>query len=348
MATDSKEKVTLAMQFVARREFAEAEKILNDVVASGSELGESHYGMGLIRLGSGQLMDAQALFEKCIKLQPNHANAYYYLGEIAERQQNIESARQFYKEALNINPQHLGAMQKMGLVSNTDRGRVNGHGLQPTNGHALPITNEQVLQPTNAKVQQSDFYALLRRSEEPVEQEISRHLDGIAALIAARNQRFQALISFPRLISVALVAIFGLVAALTLPPLALVVLPILLVASVLGLISLLVKFLRAKTSKITCDRDWLLTSTGIVSKSVQNKHLFILSRGQVGVHQTLLNRFTNDGTLQLTGLDLCGYFRKPELDTLSSHFRQLSLLNPVSRNILAALGELKNIRSGAQ
>jgi len=61
-----------------------------------------------------------------------------------------------------------------------------------------------------------------------------------------------------------------------------------------------------------------------------------------------MNRLTNDGTLDLGGTTLKGYFRKNELEELSSLFRQLSLLNSTSREILAALGKLKNIRSGAQ
>lgn len=349
MLTESKERVALAMQLVSRREFGQAEKILSDLAASGTELAECNYGMGLIRFASGQLVEAQALLERCVKLQPTHANAYYYLGEIAERRQDTESAKQFYRQALEVNPNHAGALEKIGLVSAADRRVPNEQERQPTNGHGVESVSGQRLQ--------SDFYALLRRSEEPVEREISRHLDEIATLIGSRTQRFRALVSFRTLIVVPLVALFGLglyafvmsnisfARSGTRNPLGLLILLVLFAVCV---VFPLVTYLRAKNSKITCDRDWLLISTGIVSKSMQNVHLFILSRGGVAVHQTLMNRITDDGTLQLQGHYLRGYFRKTELDSLASHFRQLSLLNPTSRNILAAIGELKQIRSGAQ
>ena len=182
MSADSKEGVALAMQFVSRGEFAQAEKIFNDLVAGGAELGESYYGMGLIRFGAGQLVDAEALFEKCVKIQPTHANAFYYLGEIADRRHDSESARQFYRRVLEINPNHAGAKNKIGPVSAAN----SGPGLQPNNLQGL----------------HNDFYDLLRRSEEPVEKQISYHLDEIAGLIGTRTQRFRALISMPGVILV--------------------------------------------------------------------------------------------------------------------------------------------------
>jgi hypothetical protein len=66
-----------------------------------------------------------------------------------------------------------------------------------------------------------------------------------------------------------------------------------------------------------------------------------------------MNRITNDGTLALgpatllRELTLRGFFRRAELDALSANFRQLSMLNPSNREVLATLGELKQIRSGA-
>jgi hypothetical protein len=41
-----------------------------------------------------------------------------------------------------------------------------------------------------------------------------------------------------------------------------------------------------------------------------------------------------------------GFFTGAELSLIQSSFLQLSMLMPTSRDILTAIGELKNIRSG--
>jgi tetratricopeptide (TPR) repeat protein len=310
-------------------EFAQGEKIFDDLIAAGAELGESYYGKGLIRFGSGQLMDAEAFFEKCLKIHPSHTNALYYLGEIAERRHDAGAARQFYWKVLEINPNHAGAKRKIGPVSATDK--------------------ETSPQPNNQQGLHNDLYDLLRRSEEPVEKEISRHLDEIASLIGTRNQRARALISAKGLSLVVLIAFACLAAGAIKTRSGLLGRQLLLFfLAVCVVVSFINIFLRAKTSKITCDRDWLLISWGIISKSVRNVHLFILSHRGVAVHQSLTNRITDDGTLQLQGCYLHGYFRRAELDILAAHFRQLNMLNPTSRNVLAALGKLSQIRSGPQ
>jgi tetratricopeptide (TPR) repeat protein len=335
MQVDNKEKLALAMQLVSRREYPQSEQIFKDLIASGSELAESFYGIGMIRLASGKLEDATKQFENCVKLHPNHANAHYYLGEIAERRNDPDGAKRSYQKAIEINPRHAGALKKVGPSRQPE--------LQRT--ESLPV--------------QSDFYGLLRRSGEPVEQEISRHLDAIAALIGDRCVRFRAvfglLARFWRALGWLALLVAGafLFGALNTPrnseakELLLSAGLALTVFFIFSVLFPLVVSLRAKNSKIKCERDWLLLTKGVLTKSTKNVHLFLLSRGEVSVHQTIMNRRTGDGILRLTGLSLRGYFSKPELDDLSQHFRQLSLLNPTSRNILAALGELKQIRSGA-
>jgi len=297
-----------------------------NLIASGSELAESFYGMGMIRLGSGQMESAMEQFRNCVKLQPNHANAYYYLGQIAEEIQDTDGAKRFYARALEINPMHAGALKKVVRTRQAER----------VSFEASPTAN--------------DLYALLRKSDEPVEQEIAHHLDAIAALVGTRGTRMRAFINLRLLVIIIplcllIESILGPIVQARRPE-DYVVLFIFIFFPVVFFILILVA-IKARNSKIACERDWLVISEGVLSKSTKNVHLFILSHGQVSVHQTLMNRITGDGALKLTGLSLYGYFRKAELGDLLVHFRQLSLLNPTSRQILAALGELKNIRSGA-
>lgn len=330
MPQDDKEKLAGAMQLLSRGDYAQSEQIFKDLISSGSELAESFYGMGMIRLGSRQPDVAIKQFENCIKLQPNHANAHFYLGQIAEQRGDAESAKRFFEQALEINPKHAGALKKIGLAHQPDKAPED--------------------KAPEASTMASDLYALFRRSTEPVEREIAHHLAAIAALIGTRRARIRAFISIPLMavtIPCVLIAPVWIWLELSttrgMPPLAIVFVPFLFFSFLVQLVVVL----RARSSRITCERDWLLRSRGVLSRSTDNIHLFVLSRGQVSVKQTLINRITRDGTLKLTGLSLRGYFKKSELDVLSTHFRQLSLLNPTSRQILAAVGELKQIRSGA-
>ena len=337
MESEDKGKLAHAMQLLSEGKYTGSEPIFKDLIASGSELPESFYGMGMIRLRSGQLENATKQFENCVKLQPNHANALYYLGQIAEQRNDAEGANNFYQKALAINPKHAGALKKVAPTAKPEKARP----------EAPPI--------------QSDFYALLRASAEPVEQEISRHLDAIAARIGTRHARFRAFISLGFVVLMILDAMACLVLGFLLshpaelakselgrimPQLQLLLACLLLLFPICFIVTLTL-FLQTKYMEITCERDWLLLTKGVLSKSTENMHLFVLSRGQVSVSQTFMNRMTGDGTLSIGGLSLHGYFRKPELADLSTHFRQLSLPKPTSRQILAAIGELKQIRSGA-
>jgi hypothetical protein len=105
------------------------------------------------------------------------------------------------------------------------------------------------------------------------------------------------------------------------------------------------------------DLDWLVIKTGVLSTDKNQLNTFMASRAQVSIHRSLLNRMTNNGTIILvseaepgknrpSSLALLGFFTGEELDTLSSAFRRLSLLQPVTRDIQNAIGLLKNIRSG--
>lgn len=90
-----------------------------------------------------------------------------------------------------------------------------------------------------------------------------------------------------------------------------------------------------------------VVTTGVFSDYTTNHHLYFLSKCEVRVHRPLFNRITGDRSLLLDRLTLRGFFNANELSAVNGHFRHLSLMNPTSRNVLSALGELNNIRSGA-
>lgn len=322
-----------AMQLVALGRHDDSEALFNQLIESNSHVAESMYGLGVIRLNTGKIDLAQQQFERCVSIQPNHANAYYYLGHIAELKKDDISAATFFKKALAVNPKHAGALRR------TSKPAPDGAVPEPSSSQAVGVTG-------------NDLFGLLRRSTEPVEQEMASRLDAIAGAVnATRGRRLTAFLGTATFLATLALAVPALVMLLAIqmntniPDAAAIML---LGLSMLFSAAFVAFVLRLRYSRISVDRDWLLLKTGVLSRRTTNLHLFILSREPVSIEQTFVDRLTNNGTLRFDSISFRGFFRGSELDALSQHFRQLSLLNPTSRQVLAAIGELKQIRSGTQ
>jgi hypothetical protein len=104
--------------------------------------------------------------------------------------------------------------------------------------------------------------------------------------------------------------------------------------------------LQIKCRKIDCQRYVFVEQTGVFATHTRNDHLWLMTRDKLQIRRTLFNRFTNDGILILGSRKYRGFFAGNELEIIQKNFVQLSLLMPTDRDILTAIGELKNIRSG--
>lgn len=338
------ETLEAAMKALSMGEYERGERIFSKLIMSGSNMSGSLYGLGLVRLHFGQVDAALGQFEGCVKLDPRHANAMYYLGVIAEKKGQQEAAQNYYRKCLEIQPQHVGAARKVISVQPPPipPGPPEVH---PPTPSALPAPVKE--NTYENKDYSSDFYALLRKSNEPVEKEISSHLDSIAAIMNSRRQRATGLLSG---FVITLLALDGGIAA------ALLVntgssseagfLAAFALVSLLCCLAFGSRLLRALTTSINCVRDWLIISNGILHKSETPLPIWLLRESPVSTDQTLINRLTGDGRLKLGKFVLKGFFTPHELASLSAHFRTLSMLNPVGREVLAAIGELRQIRSG--
>jgi len=78
----------------------------------------------------------------------------------------------------------------------------------------------------------------------------------------------------------------------------------------------------------------------------RNDHLWLMSRDLVLVKRSLFNRFTNDGSLFLGPYRYKGFFSGSQLTTIQKSFSQLKVIMPTNREVLAAIGELKQMRTG--
>jgi protein O-GlcNAc transferase len=65
---------------------------------------------------AGQLAQAEAIYRQILQQQPDHPDALYLLGVIADQTGNTSIAIALYREALNIKPDYAEAHQRLGLA----------------------------------------------------------------------------------------------------------------------------------------------------------------------------------------------------------------------------------------
>ena len=89
--------------------------LLSTALAAQTNIGSSYYYLN-------DYQKAKQYFENELSKNPNYANAYYYLGEIAFSEGNAEKAKDYYNKGLSIDPQNkynqIG-LAKLGLKINT-------------------------------------------------------------------------------------------------------------------------------------------------------------------------------------------------------------------------------------
>jgi protein O-GlcNAc transferase len=78
----------------------------------------------LVHHQAGQLTQAEAIYRQILQQQPDHPDALYLLGLIADQTGNTAIAIELYRETLNIKPDYAEAHQRLGLVLK-NQGKLN-------------------------------------------------------------------------------------------------------------------------------------------------------------------------------------------------------------------------------
>jgi hypothetical protein len=356
-----------AQQLLTSRQYKESEAAYRQLLADGSHTVDSLYGIGCIRFATGELDEAGTYFTKCVSLSPEHANALYYLGQIAELQYHGDAARNYFQKAVLANPTHAAALRKLAgkpSSSPTTDGSIRDLQPEPSSSSRSDAKGGNLSGASSA----SDFYALIRRSDAPADREIASLLDEIAAKIGTRHARLRGFlgdmgaIGF-RLLRGLLITLALVVLIEKLPLSALHAIEhvldwtrgqmqavVLLVGLILTVVPALTRIVRlfatVKNSTLACERDFVLVTTGFFRRSTGSA--FLLDAGGPSVEQSLVDRWTGMGTLVLPEVGvLKGFMTIAEVNAVAELCRRLQLLHPSSREVLTAMGELKNIRSGA-
>ena len=318
-----------------------ARQIFASLLANGSELAQAFYGLGVVALVERNYALASQQFGNCLRHDAGHTNALFQLGFIEKQNNNIPGAIEYWRQSLQANPSNAAAQRELralGAVSPPVDPRLTPAPFAP------PIASPPPARPLHPKLPEIvsgyDFYGLLSRSESGVEREIARLLDEVAGMLESKRQRVSAFFGPLVLVWIAAVVASTMLAAQRgTANLAAFPIP---AAIVITLISILT----IKCNHIRCERYLVIQSKGVFATSSRNDHLFLMSRDPVGINRSLVNRLTNDGTLLVGRRRYKGFFTGKQLSVIQRNFAQASLLMPTSREVLAAIGELKNIRSG--
>jgi tetratricopeptide (TPR) repeat protein len=127
-----------AKQLYHECKFDESEKTFAELGESASQKDMGHYGVGLIRFQLGSLEHAGAEFEKCLKENPTHADACFYLGQICRLRNEPGKAVVFWLKALTIEPKHASASRQLYLLS----GSMLAHARRLYNQHKFKASAE--------------------------------------------------------------------------------------------------------------------------------------------------------------------------------------------------------------
>jgi tetratricopeptide (TPR) repeat protein len=101
-----------AREALAEHRWGESAKAFAHLLSSPGYEAEARYGLGWIELHEGSADRAEVLFREAIDYDPQHANAWFALGHLAETR-SAEEAIADYRKTLAANPEHFGAAERL-------------------------------------------------------------------------------------------------------------------------------------------------------------------------------------------------------------------------------------------
>jgi protein O-GlcNAc transferase len=105
----SAEILTLAIQHHRSGELRQAELLYEKVIAHSPDNAEAHNNLAVILRQKGNLKAARVYYQKAIALQPDYVEAHYNLANFHQSTQNYGSARIHYQKVIDLAPQHAEA-----------------------------------------------------------------------------------------------------------------------------------------------------------------------------------------------------------------------------------------------
>jgi tetratricopeptide (TPR) repeat protein len=90
-----------------------------DVPGAGAE---AQYGLAMIALSLGDPVVAEDHLQRAVTIDPDHANALYELGALAEQAHQITDAVGYYRRAVQVAPRHVSALAALSRLDSQGGG----------------------------------------------------------------------------------------------------------------------------------------------------------------------------------------------------------------------------------
>lgn len=366
-ARDAANLLELGRRLYAERRFEESEAAFREALGLGSHPVEALYGLGVVRLASGDPIAAEACFETILEQEPLHANALFYLGTLAEGRGFVDEARALYRRALASQPDHGGARAK--LSSSVEP--------VPSASPASPASTDQAAPPPATDGRQGAIpaeygvYEYLLQDSSPLSRQTVASLDALRLdgrpSMTAHLGRFMMPILTAGLVIWGGMAVvrwgLGRVAGLHAFFASLIDpsgrsaaqfgrgladlerridgVPWEVGIALLCVLWLLMLYIGVRTARITIDKGRLQVEHGVLGRRRMNVELWRVQN--VELRRTFLNRLTGDGSLILQlyneprRLKIVGAARSSRLDQVYQQLLNLVYLlrtNPLSKGIV--------------
>jgi len=297
-ATMTQALIDEAKQLFREHKLQLSEEKFTQVLVMGHRVADAHFGLGVVCLEEGRVSDSRAHFSAVLAERPEDANAFYYLGVVAQKQSDPSLATVMYERALSLNPSHQSARAELATL------------------RARPTVSSQTAVPDATRREVADgplqggrygVYEYLLQDASPLSRQTISLID---SLRTDRHPRFIAHSRIVSFLAFLLLLIGAIAVAMTeiltltvcthsdcswtygLPP---EVWSELSLGIALWLVLILFNYLEVRTTHIVLDRGRLQVTRGILRRSLVNVELWRVH--DIKLRQTFLNRLTGDGTV---------------------------------------------------
>jgi tetratricopeptide (TPR) repeat protein len=135
------EGIEFAKQLIEQGQYARAVDTLRKLVARDGSNTEAWYTLGTLYYGLQQPDQAESAFQQALRVEPTHANAHFYLGEISANRGDRTAAIQHYSAAVAANPGHRSATERLSaLLSPTTNINLDPGGPPRSAGSPAPVS----------------------------------------------------------------------------------------------------------------------------------------------------------------------------------------------------------------
>jgi Tfp pilus assembly protein PilF/peroxiredoxin len=110
-------RVNLAQSLISTGRPAEAQEILEQVVAEASGHSDAHFQLGLAKLRQNDTASARTSLENAVQANPQHGQAHFTLGGLLLKLSEYAEARKHFEETLKVEPRNPPVIINLAFIA---------------------------------------------------------------------------------------------------------------------------------------------------------------------------------------------------------------------------------------